>query len=605
MKFSPLLKTSLLGLFLALTQLAQAQDEELAREYQRKGEFDKAASLFETVYKQNYSQAVYDDYLTCLIELQDWKSAEKLTKKQIKRFKNYPIYHIDLGMVLSKSGNKEGEIAAYEEALSFLPDQLNMIHPLANRFIKYQELDWALKVYKTGQALLPSSSFQLQMAEIYAQQEKTEEFLEQYLDLIQINRAYIQTVKSRLSRVISDDPNFETNQILRRLLITRIQDDSRESYIDLLTWLFIQEKNFNQAFIQLRALDKRMNDDQQRIFQLARIAFNNKAYEAAINSYDYIIEVGQRSPYYLDARMSRLRVLQEKVVTTTDYTLEDLNKLETAYLETLDEFGKGRQTILLIRDLAHLRAFYLGQEDSAQTLLEAALEIPGATDLHRAELKMELADVYLFRGMVWDAILLYGQVEKAFKEDRIGQEAKFRRARVYYFTGDFGFAQGQLDVLKASTSKLIANNAMELALLINDNTALDTSTEALSIYARADLKVYQKQYNQALGHLDSLIKIHIANSIIDEAYFLKAQALAELERYPEAVQLLETVTKQYGSDLLGDDALFLLGQIYQEQIGDSEKAMEAFRQLLERYPGSIFTVEARSRFRTLRGDLKP
>ena len=586
--------------------LAFAQNKQLAKQYLMNGELEKAAEIYESVYKNDRSQSVYEGYLDCLIGLNDLKGAEKLVKKQIKTYKQQPTYRVDLGNIYKSLGEDKDKEDAYQDAIDLLESNPGMTNNLAAYFVKANELDWALKTYRKGEDLMPYNNFSLQIAEIYAQKEDTEQYINEFLKLISQNEGYLQSVKNRLRRIISDDPFYEVNTLLRSTLLERIQQTQQEVYIDLLTWLFVQEKNFDQAFIQLRALDKRLDSDQKRLYQLGRIALNNQAYDASVNCYKYIIEVGPKSPFYLDAKISLLRVLQEKIVSTTTYSQDDLITLERTYFETLNEFGGSNQTLLLTRDLAHLQAFYLDKADTAQIMLETALESGVVNDRLKAELKLELADIYLFKGFVWDAILLYGQVEKAFKEDVIGKEAKFRRARVYYFTGDFGFAEGQLDVLKASTTKLIANDAMKLFLLINDNIALDTTTDALAMYARADLAHYRNRPEEALVILDSLMEIHILNGVMDDAIFKKAIVLRDMKRFPESVQVLEELVKNYSFEFYTDDAYFLLGQMYEEQLEDKDKAMDMYKVLLTDYPGSVFTVEARKRFRNLRGDdLKP
>ena len=91
--------------------------------------------------------------------------------------------------------------------------------------------------------------------------------------------------------------------------------------------------------------------------------------------------------------------------------------------------------------------------------------------------------------------MYYSQVEKDFKHEVIGQEAKFKKIKIDYYTGKFNWAQAQLNILKQSTSKLIANNAMELSLLISDNLNLDTTQLTLQIYANAELLIFQNKYN--------------------------------------------------------------------------------------------------------------
>jgi tetratricopeptide (TPR) repeat protein len=205
-------------------------------------------------------------------------------------------------------------------------------------------------------------------------------------------------------------------------------------------------------------------------------------------------------------------------------------------------------------------------------------------------------------GNVWDASLLYSQVEKANKYDIVGQEAKFRNARISYYTGDFGWAQAQLDVLKGSTSKLIANDAMELSLVISDALAEDTTTTPLEIVARGDLLAFQNKDELAKLTYDSVNTLFPNNVLCNRILYKKAQLELKRGKYAEAIVFYEELLKKNSEDIYADDALFKLADINENQLKNNDKAKELYQQLLEKYPGSLYVVEARKRFRKLRGD---
>lgn len=215
---------------------------------------------------------------------------------------------------------------------------------------------------------------------------------------------------------------------------------------------------------------------------------------------------------------------------------------------------------------------------------------------------MLYGDILLFDNNPWDATLVYAQVEKANSNNPYGHEARFRKAKLAYYTGQFQWAQAQLDILKAGTSRLIANDAFELSLFISDNSALDTTYQALSMFARSDLFRYKHQENQALLTLDSIPVLFPGHELIDDVFFRKGNIYESLGRYEEAVVAYQSVAKTYAFDILGDNALYRLAQLYDYTLKDKNKAMESYRQLMTDYPSSIYTVEARKRFRFLRGD---
>jgi len=305
--------------------------------------------------------------------------------------------------------------------------------------------------------------------------------------------------------------------------------------------------------------------------------------------------------YYINSKMELLEVMNQKI-TSADYTVEDLLSLEQNYLSCINELGKSSKTIPLLRGLAHLQAFYIHNEEDAIALLEETINMLRIQPKEMATCKLALADILLLTGEVWDASLYYSQVEKAFKHDPLGHEAKFRNAKLYYYEGQFDWAQAQLDVLKASTSKLIANDAMDLALLISDNIVLDTSLAAMLLYSKADLLTFQNKDSMALSILDSILNQFPGHSLTDEVYYQKAMLMMKHKKYDETKRLLENIIQDYPFDILGDNALFDLAGLHEIQLNDQETAMQMYQSLLTTYPGSLFVVEARKKFRRLRGD---
>jgi len=394
------------------------------------------------------------------------------------------------------------------------------------------------------------------------------------------------------------------SEALKDVLLKRIKKYPDETfYSEMLLWYSTQIKDFQTAFIQAKAIDRRLNEDGKKVIDVARLASTNKFYDVAIAAYQYIINKGIDNYYYLNSRMEMLDVKYTKITDGGVYTNNDLLELEKDYNSVLIELGKSTATISFIKNLAHLQAFYLNKSNEAIKLLYEALELKTAKASSLAECKIELADVLLMTGEVWEATLLYSQVEKAFKDEPIGHTAKFKNAKLTYFIGEFEWAKAQLDVLKAATSKLIANDAMELSLLINDNSDLDSTYDALLLYAKANLYEFRNKYDSALFQLDSLFIKYSYHTLFDEAYFKKAQIYYKKGLIDSAIANYNQIILKYSFDILADDATYKLALIYEDDRKDKVKAMELYQKLMTSYQGSTYVVEARKKYRLLRGDI--
>jgi len=455
-----------------------------------------------------------------------------------------------------------------------------------------------------GREMLQTDRFHLELANIYKRTGDYDEMVIEYLDLLEFDLSRIKTVKSRLQSALNDDPEGEINDALRTELLRRIQKQP-EIIInsEMLIWLSVQQKDFNMALIQSKSLDRRMQEDGSRVIELAKLCISNESYDIAIDAYNYLLTKGKESPFYLEARIGLLNAKYLKVTNRYDYTQQDLYDLKEEYIKALSEFGENASTVQIMRFMAHLQAFYLDEIDEAIELLNKAVKIPGVRSALKAECKIELGDILLFAGDVWDATLLYSQVDYDFKNDPLGHMAKYKNARLSYYIGEYGWAKAQLDVLKAATSKLIANDAMELSLLISDNIDMDSSYTALSYYSKADLLVYRNKLDEAMVTLDSIQMVALWHPLHDETLFKKGEIMLKKGEFEMADSLFAKVVEMYPEDILADNALMIRADLNERHFGDIDTAMQLYERLMFDYPGSLFVIDARKRYRELRGDL--
>lgn len=600
---------TVLFLFLLCAENSIAQSDiqtiySLARQAKDNGEFAKAITYYEEIYDKTNNEGYYRELVELYPQVEDYRSAEKMIKKRLRNFPDRLHYQVDLGHIYEMQDDEKSAKKEYEDAIDEMSGNQNQARLLANQFNQYQLYSYTEQVYLAARKLNKNDQlFRFELANAYAQQGKSSEMIGEYLNVLGSNRGYIQSVQNIFQRILHPDPEGKQMEDLRTQLLKRIQNEpEKEVFAELLIWLYIQDKNFTGAYLQAQALDKRSNEKGKRLHSLAKLALSNKAYDAAEKSLNYVINLGDESPYYLSSKMLLVDVLKEKVTTTEKYAIENLEKLQSVYDKNISELGKSAYTLPLIRGKAELHAYYLNEVDTAIQILEDALNIDGLSEINRAEVKIDLADLLLLTNDIWEASLLYSQVEKAFKYDQIGETAKFKNAKVAFYTGDFNWAQAQLDVLKGSTSKLISNDAMHLSNLITDNIGLDSMPEPLEMYARADLAIFKQDYGQAEQILDSIPKYFPASSLKDEVLFAHFKIEKAKRSFEKAATYLRKLIAEYGEDILGDDALFQLAKLEEEYLGNKEKAMEHYKQLITTYPSSLHVVECRKRYRMLRGD---
>jgi tetratricopeptide (TPR) repeat protein len=581
---------------------AQGDDVQLAAQYLENGDEQKALDIYQKLYK-NDNETYYPYYVKCLISLKKFDDAEAITKRMLHKYPDNRTYALTLGNIYTQNGNAGKAKQLYDDMLAQLPADANIITMLAGQFYQNANIDYAIKTIEQGRKVLKDDHlFSYELITLYRLKGDKPSLVEEYLNFLATNPEYLNQAENTLSNIFESGADYD---MLRTALYKRLQKDPQQTtYVNLLIWQFLQQKDFDQALNQALALNRRTNDDGGSIFELCRTLLNNKAYDAAAQGYQYLISKGSNNSYYLPAKVELINTKSEKI-TSGKYLQADLLDLEKDYNDLLTEFGRNAGTAFAMQRLANLEAFKLHKTAEAQKLLEDVINIPNVRPETLAGCKLDLGDVYLVNHDKWDAILLYGQVERDFPNTDIGQDAKFRNAKMAYYTGDFDWAKRELDVLKAATSQLIANDALNLSLLITDNLAADSSGAALKIYARADLLIFAQEPDKALQTLDSIDVKYPNNALSDDILMAKARIDIQEKNYSDAVQLLKKIYEMHPDNLWADDAVFMLGDIYDNQLNDKAQAKTYYQKIITDYPGSLWINEARKRFRILRGDQQP
>ncbi len=604
----------LLCVGVSLTLFAQAEqelsasdrtDEQLADQYFRNGQYDRAVLLYEELFESRPTQVIYNNYLISLIELEEFRRAERLVRGQIRQHPGQVRYEVDMGWVQERAGNNRQARRQFSGLINRLTDDPVEVTDLAIAFEQRGMFDRAIDTYLHGRKLLGARHpLHLRLAPLYERQGDFRAMMNEYITYLEERPEKVDQVRALLQDAISNDTNHDRNDALRAVLLARTQNyPDRPMFADMLLWLSIQQKDFRMAFMQARALDRRFREDGGRVLQVARLSVDNQHYDIASQAFQYIIDIGREGTYYMEALAGFLDARFLSVTSSYQFTREDLLQVEKDYHAALEELGINSVTVRLVRNLANLQAFYLGNTDMAIELLNQTLDIPQVSSRIKAECRIELADILLLTGQVWDATLLYAQVDKTFKDDPLGHEARFKNARLSFYIGEFDWAKAQLDVLKAATSRLIANDAMKLSLRIQDNVGFDGNTEALMMYARAEKLTFMNSFDDALAVLDSMERLFPAHPIFDDVLYAKAEIMLKTGQYKEADTYLARVADQFPDGLLADEALLKRARLYEEIFQDSEKAMSLYQKIMLDYPGSLNNLAARNRFRYLRGDL--
>ncbi|MFD1293125.1 tetratricopeptide repeat protein [Lutibacter holmesii] len=571
-----------------------AQDQQLAYQYFRNGEYEKAASIYKKLHEKNPHNSSYTNYLIdCYQLLEAYDTANDLIQKQLRKSANNNYLYVDLGYIFQLQHHKETANLYYQKALAAIDENPNIGYLVGKSFQDNHLLDEALLAYKKTMQLNPSANYNFQIATIYGEKADVPNMFNTYLDMVELDEKYVPRAKNYMGSFLSDDPENTNNITLRKLLLKRSQNNPKNSWNQLLSWLYLQQSDYMKAFIQEKAVYKRNLEDLNPIIEIATIAFENKAFEVSKSCFQYVLENTKDVDVELTAKLYLLQISMESNI--------DLEVVETQFQELFKQYGKDKTTLNIQVAYADFLAFKRGEPKKAISELKKILKLP-LNDFQNGFVKTKLADVLVFTNKFSTALIYYTQVQNSLKNHEIGQEARFKIAQTSYFKGDFEWAQSQLSVLKNSTSQLISNDALDLNLLITDNSAKDSLRVVLQTYASAELLEYQHKNKQAIDTLQVIVTNYKEHSLLDEALFKQAKLFEKTEDYLKAESNYLAIIALKNDDILVDNAIYSLAELYLNKLNNIEKATSNYQRIIFEYPSSIFLVDARKKYRKLRGD---
>ena len=583
--------------------MAQQSDEQMAAYYFDHGEYAQAAQLYEGLYKRGNNKYHYQRLLSAYLEMGQYKDASALVSQRQKRFPQELSLWVDAGTIHLRQRQEKKALNSFDKALQGIGTNQQPVADLAKAFVSAGRLDYAARTYlaareKSGNKTMYFS----ELVGVYQQSGDYDALIGECFGLLDQHSGMKNSVQITLQRMMQEAPDGRLSDGVRRALVSRVQEHPENKvYLDMMIWFSLQEHDYRFALEQAEAVDVRFPDlGGAQVMRVTQIAQQNGALDVAADGYRYLQRKGKESPYYFDSRVGELEVEFAKIGNNYILDVRSLAAMRSRYLAAFDELGRNERTVTLMRHYATLLAYHGGDVQEAVNTLDDVLQLPRLKPQVRDEVKLDLGDLLLFAGEVWDASLLYMQVEKANRNDLLGSVAKFRNAKLSYYNHDFAWAKSQLDVLRASTSKVVANDAMELSLLISDNMEEDSTYGTLALFANADLLLYRGLLDSAWEAYSAVERSTLSHPLFDEILMRKAQIRAKQARYGEADSLLQRLVDFYPDEITADDALMMRAEINEERLDNGRVALECYEKILFDYPTSLYTDRARKRYNVLK-----
>jgi len=590
------MKNIFIYIVLLWSTLAISQNEQLAQYYYDKGDFEKAKIAYEQLLNSSPSNTQYflrtvESYQ----QMQQFDVAQKLILERYNRYKQ-GVFLVELGYNYQLQKNDSKAKGYYDQAIEKIKTNPNDVYGVGSSFEKKVLLEYALKAYETAMQVQPNYNFNFQIGMLYGQLGKTDQMIDLLLTESYKNPQNSNLIQTQLSRFMQGETdNTAFKDAMRKALILRTQKDQDVFWNHYLSWFYVQQKEFGKAFIQEKAIYKREPESLMSIVNLSQFAMNEDDDETATEILNFILQntkdvdlLVQTNAYLMEIKIKNA---QEK-----DYPL-----INTELQQLLATYDITPFTLSLQIIQAHFLAFNLKKPEEGKTILKRALEL-NLNDYQRADAKMELADILLLEEKFNQALIYYSQIQLDLKNDIMSHEASLKAAKTSYFKTDFEWALKQFKELKSASTQLIANDALEYFLLINDNTVADSTQTALKQFAKGDFLIYQNKKQEAITQFQNILKSFKGQEIEAVTMLRLGRIYESLKDYNSALSQYQQIIDNHSDGIYVDEALFFSAEIYNDELKDIEKAKPLYEKVIFNHQDSIYFVDARKKYRELRGD---
>jgi tetratricopeptide (TPR) repeat protein len=565
----------------------------LAESYFREGEYEKASQIYESLEKNNpFNTRYLKRLITCYQETSNYEKAADLLQKKLLNNPSQQYLRIEIGYNFDRQQKTALAKKEYDFAIDAITSNPSLGGIMGRMFQQNNLLDYAIEAYSKTMRLYKNASYEFQIAQIYGEKGEFEKMFDSYTQLIDKDENYLGGVQRFTSRYINEDATNSNNIAFKKSLLKKSISNPKNVWNELLSWLFTKQKEYGKAFIQEKALFNRDPAYIETVFRLAKIAFENNDITAAKKCFDFILE---KTNFIEEKITAELYLLKIAVKNTT-------RNSTSLFEKTLQEYGLNRNSLEIQLEFADYLTFKRNNPSKAIEVLEKALLL-STSKFKNARIKLKLGEVLVFTGRFNKALLYFSQVQTQLKNHPLSQQARFKVAQTSYFKGDFKWAKSQLKILKGSTTQLIANDAVDLFLVISDNEPKDSIPSGLLDFAKADLLAYQNKNTEAIAIYSAMAQKYQGQNIEDEVLFNQAALYLKENQYENTISNLLKIISINAEGILVDDSYYLLAEVYKNKIKDTEKASEYYQKIIFEKPSSIYLVDARKKYREIRGDI--
>ena len=579
---------------------------QLADSYLRAGQTDRAISLLEDLYADSpNTYAFYNKLKEAYESVKQYDDAIALVDDRLAQNRT-AVRISEKARLLYLKGDEEAAFAAWDDALATAPDQATTYRIVYQALVDARRFERAVDVLLEGRTQLGRpDEFRIQIAYLYSLTGQHTAAIDEYLALLADNERRLGFVRSRLSTFIQQDDAL-TASIEGAEAAVRTTPMNL-AYRELLAWLYMESEDYRAAFDVYRAVDRLQQENGRRLLGFARQAADAEVYGVALDAYDELLTRYPDAPVAPEAQHSLGDMHRRWAETTGERVFDDRgNRIAAphyeaaadAYRTYLQQYPNRDAYPLVLRKLGRLQQDVFLRLNEAEAALREVVDRYPDTDA-ADEARYDLGRLALMRNDLDEAQLAFSRLVERLRTGDLAEQARYELALLQFYEGAFETATTRLRTTNTNTSTDVANDAIELKVLILQNKGPDSLNTPLRQFAEARLEHRQRRFQQALTTLDSLLATQGQHPLNDEARFLRAAVLRDQGRADSAEAAFAELPLLFPQSPLADRSLFEAARLQEDALGQPESALATYTRILEEYPSSLLAPRARERIRAL------
>ena len=573
----------------------------LAESYEQRGDFAKAVEIIETLNKKDPANIQYFNKLNSLyLQLKKYdESAALINSRIISTPQDISLYGL-LGSTYYTAGDRTKAYQVWDDTAEKFKTNPMTLRIISNYAIEKRDFEKAIEYLNRGKEISKDPFlYSYDLGELYQITMRYREAAGEYCDLIKANPSQYQQIESKILSY-SNKPNAldETIEVVEKYK----SDDISFSY--LLARLYIEKKNYDEAFDLYKEIDKRQNTKGADLFSFGEFVYRDGEYKTASEVFKFLIENYSDQQNIPLAKLGYAKTqealfIQKYNAANPEWKTffipakveeNEIESVINAYQEIVKVYQHSEVAIEANLRMGILYAYYINDLDVAQNYF-AIIAYDYPMSKYASLSFVELGNIKMLQAKLDDAEKLFQSVIKlprANVEDK--SHANYQLARIFSFKNDFESARKYLMSVMGNLKDNIANDAIELSILLN--TAKNDSSN-LSLYCNAEFLTEQKRFSEAKDLYLQLSQNPQAFVFHSIAKLRAAEMLIATDVFSAAIADLSLIVEEAEKNIYADKALYLQGQIYQYGLKDSVKAVESYESLLAKFPKSLFLDEAR------------